>query len=157
MGDMAPQPLVVLTGPPGAGKTSVARRLVVSSDLAVHVRGDDFWRFIETGSIPPYLDGSQHQNRVVVSALGAAAAAYAAGGYFTVLDAVVGPWLLPHVVQQAQLVTLIPGYLRSIENRPKRPEKELMTQGAERILRWSFLAPLICLVVVVVVAVVSAL
>jgi hypothetical protein len=33
-----------------------------------------------------------------------------------------------------------------------KPEKELMTAGAERILRWSVLVPLILLVAVLVVA-----
>ena len=94
--------LLVLSGPPGAGKTTVAHRLVESAEPSVHLRGDDFWHWIERGRIPPYLDGSQGQNEVVVTALGAAAAAYAAGGYFTVLDAVLGPWLLEPVAEPAR-------------------------------------------------------
>lgn len=63
--------------------------------------GDDFWGFIESGWVPPWLPGSEHQNRVVVEALGAAASEYAVGGYFVVLDAVIGPWLLTAATRAA--------------------------------------------------------
>lgn len=99
---MEPQPLVVLTGPPGAGKTTVASQVLVSASLGVHLRGDDFWHYIERGWIAPYLHGSHRQNEVVTTALGAAAAEFAAGGYLTVLETIVGPWLLGHAVAAAR-------------------------------------------------------
>lgn len=98
---MEAAPLLVLSGPPGAGKTTVAGLLVQRRAPAVHLRGDDFWHVIAGGPVPPYLPEAHTQNEVVVTAVAAAAAAYAAGGYFTVLDTIVVPWFLERVRAEA--------------------------------------------------------
>jgi chloramphenicol 3-O-phosphotransferase len=88
--------VTLLTGPPGAGKTTVAE--LVATDAAgptVHVTTDQFYRAIRTGFIPPYLPESQRQNEVVVEAIVAAVGAYARGGYDVVVDGIIGPWFLP--------------------------------------------------------------
>jgi adenylylsulfate kinase-like enzyme len=88
--------IVIVTGPPGAGKTTLARRLAESAagPGGVHLHGDDFLAYIRRGFLPPHLPVSQHQNLTLSRALAAAAGAYAVGGYLTVLDWVVGPWFL---------------------------------------------------------------
>lgn len=87
--------ILVLTGPPGSGKTTTARSLVESStDPAVHLHADDFWHFIRKGAIPPYLPEAHAQNAVVMSVLAQAAEGYAAGEYFVVVDGIIGPWFL---------------------------------------------------------------
>ncbi len=86
--------VVVVSGPPGAGKTTVARLLAAESPLSVHLHTDDFWAFIARGAIAPYLPAAQRQNEVVVAVAAGAAARYAAGGYRVVLDGVVGPWFV---------------------------------------------------------------
>lgn len=86
--------LIVLTGPPGAGKTTVARLVAESIPLSVHLRADDFWSFITRGWVPPWEPHSQRQNETVIAAVGAAAQAYAAGGYTVIVDGIVGPWFL---------------------------------------------------------------
>ena len=87
--------LLVVTGPPGAGKSTVARVLAHQAEPSVLVEGDAFFGFLARGAIPPWLPASHHQNEIVTKAAAAAAGAYTAGGYLTIYDGVVGPWFLP--------------------------------------------------------------
>ena len=88
--------VVILTGPPGAGKSTVADILARQSETpAVHLHTDDFYdRYIKSGYILPWLPESQKQNEAVTRAIAAAACAYAGGGYLTIIDGIVGPWFL---------------------------------------------------------------
>ncbi|RII17108.1 Chloramphenicol phosphotransferase-like protein [Streptomyces sp. YIM 130001] len=92
--DGLPGELVLLTGPPGAGKSTVAQTVVQDRSPSVYLHADDFWACIRNGVILPYLPEADRQNRVVINALVETAFAYATGGYRVVLDGVVGPWFL---------------------------------------------------------------
>ncbi|MGO9874538.1 MAG: AAA family ATPase [Acidimicrobiia bacterium] len=87
--------LLVVTGPPGAGKSTVARVLAERFDPSVLVEGDAFFAFLARGAIPPWLPESNGQNEIVTKAAASAAGRYSAGGYTTVYDRVVSPWILP--------------------------------------------------------------
>ena len=85
-------PVLIVTGGPGAGKTTVARTLAERADRrAVHLDADRFFESIRSGWIPPWTPESHEQNRTVMNAVVAATAAYAAGGYLTILDGIVIP------------------------------------------------------------------
>jgi gluconate kinase len=90
--------VLVIAGPPGAGKSTVAR--LVSERLrapAVCIETDWFWTTITHGFIQPWESDADGQNQIVLRAAAAAAAEFSTGGYLVVLEGVVGPWMLPVV------------------------------------------------------------
>lgn len=91
---MRPGRVIVVTGPPGAGKSTVGRMLADALPLSVHLHSDDFWHYIRQGAIGPYRPEAHHQNEVVIGVVADAALGYAAGGYDVICDGVVGPWFL---------------------------------------------------------------
>jgi len=86
--------ILLLTGPPGAGKTTVAGLVATSFERSVHLKGDDFFHTIAAGFVPPFLPESHAQNEVVLDVTAGAARAWALGGYEVVLDGIFGPWFL---------------------------------------------------------------
>jgi hypothetical protein len=88
--------ITVITGPPGAGKTTIAAALARSAPLGVHLVADECFHWIVAGYIAPWSPGAKAQNATVIEAIGAASACYSAGGYHVIVDGIVGPWFLPH-------------------------------------------------------------
>jgi len=101
-GPGGPAPVVVVAGPPGAGKSTVAGRLVSAFRHSVHLEGDMAWHVIRRGWKPPHLPVAHLQNQIVMGVLVASCFGYAAGGYHTVVDGVIGPWFLDRFVAQSE-------------------------------------------------------
>jgi chloramphenicol 3-O-phosphotransferase len=90
-----PSPVLLLTGAPGAGKSTVSRALVASATgAAVHLHTDDFYAWIRKGFIEPWKMEARQQNTVVVNAIVDAVARFSNGGYEVIVDGILGPWLL---------------------------------------------------------------
>jgi len=86
------QPIILLSGPVGAGKTTVAKELIAcSGEPIAYIEGDMFWSHL-TGS-PARLP--RHKNfKMIMTAMVAAAVPYALYGYETLLDFSIPPWFL---------------------------------------------------------------
>jgi len=83
--------LVIVTGPPGAGKSAVSEHLANGFTPSALVAGDSFFAMIKKGYILPWLPESRRQNTVIMEA--AAAAAGRLTDMCTVIyDGVLGPW-----------------------------------------------------------------
>jgi len=93
--------ILIVTGPPGAGKSTMARALVEEFALAVLLQGDWYFERVVRGWIEPWKPPSQHQNAVVTRAMAASAREYARGGYAVVLEGIIGPWFLDTFVPGA--------------------------------------------------------
>lgn len=90
--------LTIVSGSPGAGKTTLARALAQGSDRGVHIASDVFYTF-PAHPIDPTTPQSYSQNGIIMRALGGAAHAFALGGYRVFLDGIVGPWYLPALLE----------------------------------------------------------
>ncbi len=96
---MDPAPVLLLTGPPGAGKSTVARLVAGRFERAAWVETDWFWTTIFRGAVAPWEPEADAQNRTVLRAFAAAAAELAVGGYTVVVDGIIGPWYLDLVTE----------------------------------------------------------
>ena len=94
--------MIVITGPPGAGKSTVARIVADSFDNSVLLVGDNFHHYIRRGYIAPWRAESEHQNKVVIDSTAVAASSYALGGYLVVVEGIIGPWFVERWLSHVQ-------------------------------------------------------
>jgi cytidylate kinase len=85
--------LLVVTGPPGAGKSTIAALVADRLPRSVLIEGDAFFAFLRQGAIEPWLPESNAQNQIVTEAAAVATGRFARD-YETVYDGVMGPWFL---------------------------------------------------------------
>jgi cytidylate kinase len=94
---------LIVTGPPGAGESTVAKLLADSAARSVLVAGDVFFGFLARGAIDPWLPESHEQNSVVTRAAGKATGEFVVAGFSVVYDGVIGPWFLDTFITTAGL------------------------------------------------------
>ena len=87
--------ILILSGSPGSGKSTAAAAVArLAGSRKVHLHTDDFWGFIRHGHVEPWLPEAEGQNQTVMAVAAAAAERYAQGGFFVIVDGVVGPWFV---------------------------------------------------------------
>jgi hypothetical protein len=64
------------------------------ASLSVCLELDWFFAKLRSGALEPWCHEAQQQNRVVLSAAASAVATFTAGGYFTVADGILYPFML---------------------------------------------------------------
>jgi hypothetical protein len=91
---MPAAPVLLLTGSPGCGKTTVAPLVADRHERSVCLDLDWFFAKVRRGFIEPWLGEAHEQNRVILRAAAEAVAAFAEGGYFTVAEGILYPFML---------------------------------------------------------------
>jgi predicted kinase len=140
-----PARIVIVSGPPGAGKSTIARKLATRSaaDLATHLHTDDFYAYIRKGFVAPWTPEAQAQNIVVMEALAASAAAFVQGGYEVIVDGIVGPWFFDPWLAVARdrgvglhYILLMPDEAETVARATSRTAPGAMTDAAVVRTMW---------------------
>ncbi len=144
--------IVIISGPPGAGKSSVARALCERYDRTVHIETDQFFAAIRMGLISPWKPESDRQNHMVSRAAARAASAYAEEMFGVFIDGVIGPHLLPEYLRELAIarvpvhfVLLAPSADAIVERGAAREDivrvpSHLLLQGYEMFRAWGSFA-----------------
>ena len=91
---MVPGTLLLLTGSPGSGKTTVAPLVADRHEPSACLDLDWFFAKLRRGAVEPWKAEAHRQNRVVLTAAAQAVSAFAQGGYFTVAEGILYPFML---------------------------------------------------------------
>ena len=102
--------IVILTGSPGTGKTTVAARLAKAKPRGLHIPSDVFYTF-PAHPISPYRPAALEQNTDIVAVAARTAAAFAGRGYHVILDGIFVPGFLPVMARELQPTGLAVHYV----------------------------------------------
>ena len=131
--------IVIVSGPPGAGKSTVARGLAESASgpLAMHIHTDDHYAYIRKGFVAPWRPESQVQNKVLTDAMATSTAIYAKGGYEVFVDGIIGPWFFEPWLAAARqnaidlrYVALLPSEDEAVARAVARTANDALTDAA---------------------------
>lgn len=135
--------LLIVSGPPGAGKSAIAAAIADHFEPSVLVEGDAFFGFLRRGAVAPWLPEADAQNLVVAAAAGACTGRFAAGPGTVVYDGVIGPWHLFGFLGHAGLVAcsyaiVLPPVEQCLHQVRTRTGHTFVDQGAARHMHEQF-------------------
>lgn len=135
---------IVITGPAGAGKSSVARLIVADLDQAALIPLDSLWHQVVSGAPAPYWAGGERaatRQFALLQVRNAAALVrnYAAAGYDAVVDGVfeeprdLDAFLAALGGVEAYFVTLLPDEDELLRRDALRPEDERVGERSREL------------------------
>ena len=83
--------VIIVSGAPGAGKSTVSRLVAAAFERSVRLQADDLMASVVSGWVDPNLPEAEPQNEAIGAALAVSAMSFAAAGYTTVVDGYLFP------------------------------------------------------------------
>ena len=137
--------LIVVTGPPGAGKSTLAPHLAERLNPSVLVPGDWFHSLWRRGAVPPWLPEAAAQNEIGAAAAARTVGTFARADCTVVYDGVVRPTELPRWLTTAgdpvtHYVVLLPSVDVCVERVVRRSGHGFTSEEAARAMHADFAA-----------------
>jgi predicted kinase len=80
------EPIIIVSGATGVGKSTVSRLVAAAFDRSVHLQTDDLTASVVSGWVDPNSPKAESQNWTIGAALAVSAMTFAEQGYTTVVD-----------------------------------------------------------------------
>jgi cytidylate kinase len=137
--------VLVISGPPGAGKSTVGELVADRFEPSLLVEGDVFFQVLRRGATAPWLPESAEQNEVITAATAAAVGELARGPATVVFNGVLGPWFLPTFFRRSGLTSvsyavLLPPVQQCVDGVLTRTGHGFADEAATRQMHAEFVA-----------------